>query len=149
MPFSSWVQRFASERSRMQWPFLPAAPDFRSRRRGSTRVSRKVTYRPRPESVRITGRRQSDRNILAAGFSGGLVWRDIFLAARTGPQGTNPRTAVFKVFGCQQSHQGIEEKLSTSLGAFLFNRFNPEFQRQVFSCGYPKIRPHLIMVAIL
>jgi hypothetical protein len=29
-----------------------------------------VTYRPRVESVRITGRRQSDGNIVAAGFSG-------------------------------------------------------------------------------
>ena len=29
-----------------------------------------MTYRPRVESVRITGRRQSDENIVAAGFSG-------------------------------------------------------------------------------
>ena len=29
-----------------------------------------MTYRPRVESVRITGRRQSSGNIVAAGFSG-------------------------------------------------------------------------------
>ena len=29
-----------------------------------------MTYRPRVESVRITGHRQSDGNIVAAGFSG-------------------------------------------------------------------------------